>query len=375
MWCKLCFMTKSLKKVLKVILSILAAVLVVALAYVLYVVIQYDRIEDNLAIKTENVQERILKAGEEYTIGTYNIGFGAYGQEYSFFMDEGMLKDGTKIVGTYGKSISTEHTLFNTTGAIDTIKDLDPDIMLIQEVDKESHRTRGINQYEMVVDSFKDTYSYSYISDFHSAYLFYPFRDPHGKTEAGVMTLSKYKVTSTIRRSYPVPTGFAKFFDLDRCFAVHRIPVDNGKELIVINSHMSAYDKGGLVRQQQLELLTSVLTEEYNKGNYVIVGGDFNHILGADLLDIYPSQESTPDWIAVLEASDIPEHFMLARATNFQEVPTCRSADMEWVKGFTYTSIVDGFIISDNISFESKNIDTDFMYSDHQPVLMKFKLN
>lgn len=368
-------MKRSSKTVLKAILSIFVAILVLGLSYVLYVVIQYDRIEDNVAIETENVQENILTKGEEYTISTYNIGFGAYGQEYSFFMDEGSLKDSTKLVGKYGKSISTDHTHFNTNGALDTLKNLNPDIMLIQEVDKESDRTKGVNQYDLVVDTFEADYSYSYISDFHSAFLFYPFTDPHGKTESGVMTLSKYKVTSTVRRSYPVPSGFSKYTDLDRCFSLHRIPVDNGKELIVINSHMSAYDKGGLVRQQQLELLTSVMEEEYNKGNYVIVGGDFNHILGEDIANIFPTEENTPDWIAVLEKADLPEHFMLARAENYKEVPTCRAADMPWVKGFTYTSIVDGFIVSDNISFETENIDTDFMYSDHQPVLMKFKLN
>ncbi len=367
-------MKKAIKTTLIVVLSIIGAMLIMALGYVLHVVIQYSRIEDNLAIETENVRTSILEEGVEYSIVTYNIGFGAYGPDYSFFMDKGTLKDGTKLVGKYGKSISTDHTLKNTTGALDTLESLEADIMLLQEVDLKSDRTKGVNQVDMVTDSFKSDYSYSYISDFHSAYLFYPFTDPHGKTEAGLMTLSKYLVTSTIRHSYPVPSGLGKLFDLDRCFSLHRIPVDNGKELVVINSHMSAYDEGGKTRQLQLEKLTGIMSEEYNKGNYVIVGGDFNHILGEDIVDIYPTWEATPDWIAVLSSEDLPEHFELARAKNYKDVPTCRSADIPWEKGYTYTAIVDGFIVSDNIKYETENIETDFRYSDHQPVLMKFKL-
>lgn len=366
-------MRKGSKIALITIASILGVFVLAVLSYVLYVVIQYSRIEDNIPLETENVQMQILERKEKYTIATYNIGFGAYGQDFSFFMDKGVMHDGTEVVGKYGKSISKEHTEKNTSGAIDIIRELDPDIVLLQEVDDESSRTRGINQVEMIKEEFTD-YSYTYCSDFHTAYLFYPFHDPHGKTEAGLVTLSKYKIDSTIRRSYPVPSGFAKFFDLDRCYSVHRLPVDNGKELVLINSHMSAYDEGGETREKQLEMLKETMVSEYEKGNYVIVGGDFNHILGEDLVDIFPSWQQTPDWIAVLEEDLLPKHFKLAEAENSKEVPTCRAADIPWEEGINYTAIVDGFIVSDNISFETVNIDTDFMYSDHQPVLMTFKL-
>ena len=57
---------------------------------------------------------------------------------------------------------------------------------------------------------------------------------------------------------------------------LQKFPVTNGYKLILINSHMSAYDKGGKMRVKQLKLLNSVMESEYKKGNYVIVGGDFN---------------------------------------------------------------------------------------------------
>lgn len=40
---------------------------------------------------------------------------------------------------------------------------------------------------------------------------------------------SRYQVTSALRRSFPVSTSFSKFSDLDRCYNISRVPVDNGK--------------------------------------------------------------------------------------------------------------------------------------------------
>ena len=40
----------------------------------------------------------------------------------------------------------------------------------------------------------------------------------------------------------------------------------------------------------------------------------------------------------------------------------------------TYQVVVDGFIVSSNIEAESEIINTDYIASDHQPVVLKFKL-
>lgn len=82
--------------------------------------------------------------------------------------------------------------------------------------------------------------------------------------------------------------GFiTKFTDLDRCFTISYVPVDNGKTLALVALHLSAYDEGGKIRQKQLEMLNEVLLSEYEKGNYVIAGGDFNHDI-AGTMDLFP---------------------------------------------------------------------------------------
>ena len=363
-----------MKKVFKVtawtLLGIILALILTVGIYVVYMLIQYYRIEDNLALEINNNQSQIITLNTNYTIATYNIGFGAYTHEFDFFMDKGEMLDGTKVSGSGSRAKDKQTVLDNTNGAIKVLKDINADFVFVQEVDTKATRSYKVNQMDMIVNSFDMGYDFAY--NFHSAYLFYPIFNPHGSVEAGQLTLSKYQINSATRRSFPVATSLSKFFDLDRCFVVNRLKIDGSdKELVLINLHMSAYDEGGKIRQQQLAMLNQVLAEEYDKGNYVIAGGDFNHDI-ANSINMFTTQQKVPEWVFQLEDSDLAEHYSFAGAIN---CPTCRSTDMPYEKGVNYTVVVDGFIVSDNVQIvKIENIDTDFEYSDHNPATLQFKL-
>lgn len=136
---------------------------------------------------------------------------------------------------------------------------------------------------------------------------------------------------------------------------------------------MSAYDEGGKIREKQLAELNEVMKEEVLKGNYVIVGGDFNHDL-VDSAGRFPTEQKYPGWISKLSDEDLIDGMHIVKAENAYEVATCRAAEIPYEKGINYEVVVDGFIISDNIEATAYNIDTEYMYSDHNPVLMKFTL-
>lgn len=356
-----------------IILIFLALILVVG-GYVIYLQSNYYRIEDHAVLEVENNGENVLKTGDTYSVVTYNIGFGAYGPDYSFFMDTGEMKDGTKTSGKYGKAMSLESVETHTEGALGVIEDLDADFYLLQEVDVDADRSYHVNQKDFVKTAMTG-YASVFANNFHSAYLFYPFNDPHGAVQAGLLSFSRYQISEAERRSYPVDNSFiTKFTDLDRCFAQMRLPVEGGHELVLINSHMSAYDEGGTIRAQQLELLNSVMSEEYAKGNYVIVGGDFNHAMGEAVAEGFPSEQKFPAWVAVLAEDDLADGVRIVRAENELEVPTCRGADIVYTKGVNYTTVVDGFLVTDNVRATAENVDTDFAYSDHNPVKLQFEL-
>ncbi len=148
--------------------------------------------------------------------------------------------------------------------------------------------------------------------------------------------------------------------------------MENGKELILINLHLSAYDKGGKIRKQQLDFLSSFLQEEYKKGNYIIAGGDFNHQIPGSEVSIFKTTEEWPEWLQSIPKDFQPEGF---RWSFDEENPTARAVAKPYKKGETFTTIIDGFLISDNvedISTKVKNLD--FTYSDHNPVILNFKL-
>lgn len=365
---------KRVPIVIKILGGLLLLCVLCAAGYVVYMQANYYRIEDHAPLEVENDQNRTLKTGEEYTAVTYNIGFGAYGPDYSFFMDTGEMEDGTLTAGKYGKGMSKESVETNTKGAAGELERLNADFMLLQEVDADADRSYHIDQREELKKRFSD-HGNVFAYNFHSAYLFYPFSDPHGAVDAGLLNFSRYQIGEAERRSYPVDNSFVtKFTDLDRCFAVMRLPVEGGKELVLINSHMSAYDEGGLIRAQQLELLNSVMEEEYRAGNYVIVGGDFNHALGEAVAEGFPTKQKFPAWVSVLTQDEIADGIAIVRAENELETPTCRGADIPYTKGVNYTTVVDGFLVSDNVEAAAENIDTDFGYSDHNPVLLRFEL-
>ena len=77
--------------------------------------------------------------------------------------------------------------------------------------------------------------------------------------------------------------------------------------------------------------------------------------------------------MSVLTEEDIAEGVRIQRAENELKVPTCRGADIPYTKGVNYTTVVDGFLVSDNIRAKALNVDTDFDYSDHNPVKLEFE--
>lgn len=366
-------MNKVFKRVILIIVCVIIVLVAVLGGYIIYLSVQYSRIPDGEALAVQNPAAGQLAAGTEYSALTYNIGFGAYDHDYSFFMDTGVMDDGTKVKGKYGRAVSEEVVRSNTDGAIETAAARDADFYLFQEVDQEATRSFGINQRDEISAAFPEHGSV-FASNFHSAYLMLPLANPVGSVESGLLTLSDVGVDEAVRRSLPVDESFpTKFFDLDRCFALLRIPVEGGGELVLINAHMSAFDEGGRIRSQQLYMLGDVMRAEREKGNWVIAGGDFNHAFhGSE--EMFTGKQQRPEWVHTMSNEDLPPGFTIVKADNIETVPTCRSSDIPYEEGVNFCAVLDGFIVSDNVTAGAENIDANFEYSDHNPVFLQFTL-
>lgn len=357
---------KIFKKVLKIVLILLLILILIVGGYVAYVMISYDRIEDNFKLDTVNGSGSAdLSVGNTYTAVTQNFGFGAYTRDFTFFMDGG--KD--------SRAKSKESVNECIRKAYDEISGFNPDFVLMQEIDTNSTRSHKVNEKEAFDNLFKE-YSKTFAVNYHSAYLMWPLFKPHGKSNSGMATYSKYNIVSAERKSLPISTGFSKFLDLDRCYSISKIKCENGKYLVIFNVHTSAYGGSDEIREAQMNKLFSDMKTEYDAGNYVICGGDFNHdFTGTSTKDLNGGESVDFGWAQPFPDKLIPEGFTKATAYMDGLNPTCRNCDVPYKEG-NFTIIVDGFITSANVTVNTvKNIVTGFEYSDHNPVVMQFTLN
>ena len=332
--------------------------------YVGYVFLSYSRIPDFQALSVEGNAEETASLGVEYTALSYNIGFGAYTPEFTFFMDG----------GSESWAASKGSVIACVQGAAETALSFSPDIVLFQEVDTDSTRSYHVDEAEIINGAFSGYDSVAAVN-YHSPFLMYPLWHPHGASNSCLLTESVFDITSALRRSFPIASGFKKFLDLDRCYSVARIPVENGKELVVINAHLSAYGTDASQGEAQLEMLFADMAAEREKGNYVVCGGDFNHDFPGNSREILnPGTDRIYSWCQPLPSQLLPDGFSLCADYSDGLVASTRNTDIPYGPD-SFTVILDGFIISDNVLCnETQVMDTGFLYSDHNPVLLRFAL-
>ena len=357
-----------MKKLLKIVLGILLALVLVVGAYVAYVFIAYYRLEDNMPLEVEQSDfvNGMPAAGETYRVVSYNIGFGAYSDDYSFFMDG----------GTESRARSVLDVHENIGGAMAVAEELVPDFLLVQEVDVDGTRSHHVDE-KAYIESLLPQYGYRvFAQNYDSPYLFWPLLEPHGANQAGQLTLSQYTVSSALRRSLPIEEGFMKLVDLDRCYSVSRIPVDGGGELVLYNLHLSAYTSDGTIAEEQLKMLFADMLAEYEAGNWTVAGGDFNKDLLGNSDEIFGVSGPEYTWAQAIPEELIPEGMsIVAPFDGADPVASCRNADRPYGPD-NYQVTVDGFIVSGNVSvLESKVVDTGFRWSDHNPVYPDFQLD
>jgi len=354
-----------MKKVLKIIGIAVAALLGVVVIYVAYLFLSYSRIPDMQPLETEGAAGEPVKRGESYTALIQNIGFGAYTADFTFFMDG----------GTESWAESRESVIDCVTAAADTAKGHDPDFILFQEVDFDSTRSYHIDE-SSILETFFEEYQTTFAVNYHSAFLAYPFTQPHGASNSGIMTLNRVgEVSSAVRRSLPISESVSKFLDLDRCYSKTSIPVEGGGELVLYNVHLSAYGGSDEIRTAQMTMLFEDMAEEYRNGNYCVCGGDFNHdFTGDSTQKLNGGAEVDFGWAQPFPEDLLPSCIIRCDDYEGELAPTCRNCDIPYEEG-NFVIIVDGFLVTDNVEVERvQNIYTAFSYSDHCPVVLDFIL-
>ncbi len=352
-----------MKKLFKALLTVLLLILVVVgagLGYLSWAEYHPEAVEQ-LSLSPDKAG-KALPLNQSLDVMTWNIGYGGLGAASDFFMDGGKSVRAADefTVSEYMGGIRS--TIY---GGEDT-----PDLIMLQEVDLDSSRSFGMDERAYLAGD-------DGVEALNFAVEFVPYPlPPIGKVHSGIFTTTQgYDIASAQRISLPCPfTWPVRTVNLKRCLLASWLPVEGtDRQLCLVNLHLEAYDDGeGKIAQTKQ--LRDFIASEYQKGNYVIAGGDFNQVFPGTL-EVYPNTHPELWSVGALSEELLPEGFQFAFDS---AAPTCRLLNQPYDPGDTVNTqyyVIDGFIVSPNVRIDSvQTVDAGFADSDHNPVRLSMTL-
>ncbi|NMB74658.1 MAG: hypothetical protein GYA21_05955 [Myxococcales bacterium] len=294
---------------------------------------------------------------------TWNIGYAGLDADADFFMDGGRMV----------RAPSPERVRQNLAGIREVLRQHeDADLLLLQEVDRDSSRTFGIDEAQEIVADLPG-YAWSFAPNYRSRWVPWPLLDPIGRVESGLVSLSRHR-PHTARRlqlpgAFPWPV---RVFHLKRCLHELRFPGSDGRDWVVINLHLSTFDRDGRLRRPEMAFLREHLTHLAQEGAHVIAGGDFNQVFPGVEEASFGHSDPVPDWRMDVEPGWLPPGFRWA----FDGArPSLRAVNRPWQPGVNFTTVIDGFLLGPGVEAgEVRTLDLGFRHSDHHPVLLEAHL-
>ncbi len=355
-------MNKTLKKVLKTILIILLVLVAAVILFIGYLTITEYKPKDTESLDIDGSSSETLAAGDDFTIMTWNMGYAGLGENADFFMDG----------GEHVRSCTESQVNDNIDAVVAQIQKEDADVVFLQEVDRDSKRSYGIDELEKITSSL-DGYNSTFARNYKVAYVPYPL-PTIGKVDCGIATLSAFSVDDSQRISLPCPFKYPiRLGNLKRCLMVDRVAIEGSdKELVLVNLHLEAYDDGE-GKAAQTKQLRKLLQEEAEKGNYVIAGGDFNQAFSNYDNSAYPLVSEDMWTPGVIDVDEFDDNLTFVTDNS---TPSCRSLDRPLAGNDSDPSVfqyymIDGFIVSDNLTINTvETRDLGFKNSDHNPIVM-----
>jgi len=326
--------------------------------FLIYSTITFYNPDQEIELQS-SVTPDTLKVNTAYSLITWNIGYAGLGDNMDFFYDGGKQTRDTKA-----------RTLEN----LDSIKKFltqnRTDFIILQEVDFESRRSYHFNQVQAIGQALN--YFTFYATNYQVSFVPVPLNNPMGKVNSGIMTLSRYTPQNAKRIQLPGLSPWPnRVFNLRRCLLITRFPMNNGREFVLINTHNSAFENDSL-KLEEMNFIRQIALNDYEKGNYVIVGGDWNQLPPNFAPDKFGNAYETKAFKPLsIDSGFIPTGWQWAYDPT---LPTNRYLDRPYSKSCR-TIILDFFLLSPNIQVSDlSTINLNFRYSDHNPVKLTFTL-
>ncbi len=156
------------------------------------------------------------------------------------------------------------------------INQVDPDILLLQEVDVDSKRVAHIDQMQWLLDRTRLNYG-AYASQWRSDLV--PTRGL-GKVDMGIAVMSKFPIGDAQRLALPqmkTQDRLTRYFYLKRAVLSAKVNLPGGADIHVVNTHTEAFSTGE-TKRQQIALFKSELDRIDAAGGVFVGGGDLNSL-------------------------------------------------------------------------------------------------
>lgn len=294
--------------------------------------------------------------GDTIKIVSWNIGYAGLGDDMDYFYD-----GGASVQTSRGRTLQNMDSIISFLS-----RHTNADFILLQEVDFSAKRSYDINEYDTLIKHFGDKYAAYSALNFSVDFVPIPLSNPIGHVQAGLVTLSKFRVQSAVRYQYPGSFSWpSRMFNLKRCMLALEIPIADSASLFIGNTHNSAYDDGDMRAGEML-----FINEFLSPLSYGVVAGDWN----ANPPGYKPSAaETTDEYFSVSPvnagAFSFKGHF--AADSSF----TARYGYEPYSEVTTTKTIIDFALSTPKlVPISVECVDLKFKNSDHNPIIYKFSI-
>lgn len=303
------------------------------------------------------LQQEAPVVGDVLTVATWNVGYAGLGAADDFVGDGG---------GQVRPPRATLHG--NLRGIVDTTQAelSDVDVVLLQEVATPSFVTHRVD-VEHTLRSALRAPRYDLAVDLAVRGL----PAAIGGTRVGNATASRVDVEEAHTHPLPLePFRAVVYRHHHRALVTLLRSAPRQPGWVVMNVHLSAFDRGAKVRVAQLQEVLALCARLAQAGHAVVLGGDFNLEL-ADPGLVHKTPDETIAWVHPFPVDLLPHGFRIAAP---DRVPTVRSVDAPYTPGVTWAGVIDGFVVSPGVEIvRVEALDLDFRHADHQPVVATFR--
>jgi len=347
-----------IKNTLRLTLIAIGFALIFAVLFMVYSTITFYNPDKEITLQA-SLNPDTVAVNTPYQLITWNIGYAGLGDNMDFFYDGGKRTRDTKARTFENLDSIKKFILQNRT-----------DFIFLQEVDLASRRSYNTNQLEIIGKAVN--YFTFFATNYQVSFVPVPFKNPMGNVNSGIITFSRFTPINAKRIQLPGLSPWPnRVFNLRRCLLITRFPVSNGHELVLINTHNSAFENDSM-KMAEMGFIRQLALNEYEKGNYVIIGGDWNQLPPNFPPDRFGNAYETK----AFKPLTIDSHFMPIgwQWAYDPSKPTNRYLDRPFDKNCR-TIILDFFLLSPNVQVaDISTVNLNFKHSDHNPVKLSFAL-